>query len=94
MPRHTDRWHDEPDEDWGEDDFSGGNDWSANDDDDADDTVPCPYCRKPVHEDAQRCPYCERYLSREDAPPARKPWWMILGVVACLYVVYRWIVWW
>jgi hypothetical protein len=85
------RWS-EPDDDW--DDGPESEDPDFSEDDDEEPTVPCPYCRREIHEDAQRCPYCERYISREDAPPARKPWWMILGVVACLYVVYRWIVWW
>jgi hypothetical protein len=30
-------------------------------------------------------------VSEEDAPPQRKPWWMVLGAIVCLYVVYRWI---
>ena len=84
MPRRTaigDEWEDDPD-----DDFDGGSD------DDEAETVPCPYCRRPIHEDAERCPYCENYISREDAPPTRKPWWIILGAGLCLFVVYRWIV--
>ncbi len=60
--------------------------------DDSMETVPCPYCRRQVPEDAPRCPYCHRYISDEDAPPERKPWWVILGVIACLYAVYRWTV--
>ena len=64
-------------------------DW---DEDDDDPTVPCPHCKRPIHEDAQRCPYCENYISAEDSPPAAKPWWLILGVVLCLYVVFRWVV--
>ena len=79
------RWND--DEDWDDD---------PDDDDpredDEDDVVPCPYCRREIHEDSQRCPHCGSYISREDAPPTRKPWWIILGVVACLYAVYRWVV--
>jgi hypothetical protein len=55
-------------------------------------TVPCPYCKREIPEDAPRCPYCEHYISEEDPPPSRKPWWIILGVVLGLYVVYRWIV--
>ena len=55
-------------------------------------TIPCPYCRRPIHEDSQRCPHCEHYISEEDAPPSRKPWWILLGVAACLYAVYRWII--
>jgi hypothetical protein len=54
-------------------------------------TEPCPYCGKEVYEGAPRCPSCGQYISDEDAPPARKPWWLVLGVVVCLYVVYRWI---
>jgi hypothetical protein len=67
-------------------DDRGDGDW------DGDDTVPCPYCRKEIHEEAERCPYCENYISAEDAAPARKPWWIVLGAVLCLYIVYRWIV--
>ena len=54
-------------------------------------TVACPYCKREVHEDAQRCPYCEHYISEEDAPPARRPWWIVAGVIVYLYVVFRWI---
>jgi hypothetical protein len=58
-------------------------------DEDDEPTIPCPCCGARVHEDSQRCPACEQYISREDAPP-RKPWWVIVGVLACLYAVYRW----
>ena len=57
---------------------------------DKEDTIPCPYCRQPIHEDSVRCPHCENYLSDEDVP-SRKPWWLILGVVVCLLIVYMWI---
>ena len=60
-------------------------------DDDGDDTTPCPYCRRPIHEDSQRCPYCENYISEEDAPAAPKPWWIIVGVLLCFLIVYLWI---
>jgi len=58
--------------------------------DDDDSTVPCPHCSRSIPEDVVRCPYCENYISDEDAPPARKPWWLIIGVLVCLYVVYCW----
>jgi hypothetical protein len=61
------------------------------DEQDGDDTVPCPYCRKAVYEDAERCPYCGNYLSQEDAPPAPKPWWIILGALGVLAVVAMWV---
>ena len=64
---------------------------SEDDGDEDDDTVSCPYCSRQIHEDSVRCPHCEQYLSEEDEPPARKPWWLYIGVLLCLYVVYRWI---
>jgi hypothetical protein len=42
--------------------------------------VPCPYCKREIHDDAVQCPYCGCYLSREDAPPGR-PWWWIVAVL-------------
>jgi hypothetical protein len=55
------------------------------------DTIPCPYCNKQIHEDSVRCPHCENYLSDEDVPPGRKPWWFIVCALLALYAVYRWI---
>jgi hypothetical protein len=69
-------------------------DWNDDDDftpDDEEPTIPCPYCNREILEDLVRCPYCENYLSEEDAPPSRKPWWILLGVALALYAVYRWI---
>jgi hypothetical protein len=72
--------------------------WTDDDDaidsDDGEDepTVPCPNCRREMHADSPRCPYCGNYVSREDAPPRRKPWWIIIGGLAVLYIVYRWVV--
>lgn len=62
------------------------------DDRDGEETMACPYCRAEIWEGALRCPRCERYLSDEDAPTDRKPWWLIVGVALCLYAVYRWVV--
>jgi predicted nucleic acid-binding Zn ribbon protein len=76
-------------------------DWDdAEDDDDTDDasweeedepTIACPYCRAEIHEDAQRCPECGHYISEEDQPAQRRPWWIVVGVVVCLALVYLWI---
>jgi hypothetical protein len=60
-------------------------------DEDEESTIPCPYCKRDIHADTPRCPYCEQYISEEDTPPARKPWWLVIGVLVCLYLVYRWI---
>ena len=74
--------------DWRGDD-GDSDDWSDRDDNDP--TVPCPYCGKEVYEDSPRCPHCGQYISDEDAPPRRAPWWIILGVVLCLCVILVWI---
>jgi hypothetical protein len=87
MPRWPVDEHDrDEDSEYDEDEEYG-------DEDEDEPTIPCPWCRREIHEESQRCPYCERYISNEDAP-ARKPWWLVLGVGVCLYVVYRWIVPW
>lgn len=75
------------DDEW-DDDWSDGGEDDFPEDDDA--TVPCPYCHRDIPEDVPRCPYCEKYISDEDAPPERKPWWIVVGVAICLYIVYRW----
>ncbi len=72
----ADAWDDEEDGGQGDDDT----------------TIPCPYCRRPIYEDSQRCPHCGNYISEEDAPAARKPWWIIVGALVVLYVLYRCIV--
>ena len=55
--------------------------------DETDDTVPCPYCGREVYESAERCPHCGSYVSDEDAPRRRRPWWLVAGVVLCLAIV-------
>jgi hypothetical protein len=80
-------------------DDDGDDDSDLDDDDDdapefGDDEpiIPCPYCGAAIHDESERCHHCGQYLSQEDAPHVRKPWWITIGVAACLYVVYRWIV--
>ena len=75
-----------PPPEWDEDDWEN----PEQDDSDGDDTVPCPYCRRPIHEDSQRCPHCEMYIC-EDAPPGPKPLWLVIGVLACMAAAALWI---
>jgi len=78
--------------DW-EDDFEPEEaDSYAGDHEEDEPTISCPHCRKEIHEESEQCPHCHNYISQEDSPSARKPWWVILGALAALYVVYRWIV--
>ena len=84
-------YRDETDEDWSDD--YDADDYGGEDDDEANEpTVPCPYCRAEIHEDAQRCPECGQYISAEDRPAARQPWWIVVGAIALMYIVYRWTV--
>jgi hypothetical protein len=68
--------------------------WDEEDDDEEeDDTIPCPYCRRPIYEDSQCCPYCGEYILEEDAAPARRPWWIIVGVLLAFCAIFWWIRW-
>ena len=78
-----------PDDDW--DDGYDADPFDLEDDEE-EPTLPCPYCGEEIHEDAQRCPSCGEYVSSEDRPAARKPWWIIIGALAVMYAVYRWTV--
>jgi uncharacterized paraquat-inducible protein A len=74
------------DDDWDDPDEDG-----VSGDEDEPATVTCPYCQEQVYEDAVRCPRCENYISQEDAPPAQRPWWIVLGALAVLVIVALWI---
>ena len=88
------RYH--ADEDWEEeddDDAQAPDEPDAEGDDDSGDagTIDCPWCGEEVYEATQRCPHCGKYLSQEDAPPARKPWWIVIAVALALAAVLTWI---
>jgi len=53
--------------------------------------VLCPYCKREISEDSPQCPYCGYYISAEDAPPSRKPWWWVLAVVVLIWVLVRYL---
>ena len=61
-------------------------DESDMDDDDDPEMLPCPYCGKPISEDAEISPKCGSFLSIEDAPRRGITWWKLL-VVALLVLV-------
>jgi len=88
MPRVIDRG-----EGW-DDGSDLGEDEDAPDFGDDEPMIPCPHCGVDIHDESERCPHCGQYLSKDDAPYVRKPWWVIVGVMVCLYVVYRWNFWW
>jgi DNA-directed RNA polymerase subunit RPC12/RpoP len=87
MSRHHDR-----DDHWDED--GNDEDWDssfADDDDEDDSTIQCPYCDAEIHDDSVRCPHCENYLSRVDSPRALQPAWIVIGVILCLFLVLSWV---
>ncbi len=88
MPRVIDH-RDDRDDDYDDDDDDGAPDFG-----DDEPMIPCPYCGVDFHDETERCPQCGHYVSKEDMPYVRKPWWIIIGVIVCLYVVYRWHIWW
>ena len=66
--------HDEDDAD---------DDW--NDVDDSDDGyVSCPYCGATMLEDAEYCPKCDRWITNDDLPAKRLPWWIVVIVMAVI----------
>jgi hypothetical protein len=81
--------HSRNDEDEGDSDHEAEADDFDTPDGEDDVTIPCPYCHRPIHEESERCPHCGEYISVEDVPAARKPWWLLVGVAAGLYAVYR-----
>lgn len=94
MARHRQNdseWDDDSDEDWDDDSNDDSSSW---DDDDESETQPCPYCRREIHEDAERCPYCERYLSDEDSEGRMpdKPLWFVIGFILCVLVICYWLI--
>ena len=54
--------------------------------DDEDETVACPYCKKSVHEHAEICHHCGSYISSEDAPMT-KPAWLVMTTILVLFAM-------
>jgi hypothetical protein len=73
--------------------YADDDDWDEPDDesDDGPDTATCPYCNDEIYGDTVRCPHCGNYISKEDAPPGRKPAWLVLGAIAVLAIIAMWI---
>jgi predicted nucleic acid-binding Zn ribbon protein len=88
MARRMAREWESDDEQWREDD-SEPEEWDEAEEDEP--TIPCPYCGREIHEESEQCPYCQQYIVQDDLPPNRKPWWIILGVLLCLLVIWLWI---
>ena len=64
-------------------------DWSP--DEDEDETIPCPNCKKDIYDGAEQCPYCRQYISEEDVPREAKPIWIVIGTLVCLALAAMWV---
>jgi predicted nucleic acid-binding Zn ribbon protein len=80
----------EDDEHEHDDDDAESPDVADTDAEDSIDATPCPYCRKPIYEQAQLCPHCGNYISTEHAP-GRKPLWIVIGVIITLAIILLWV---
>jgi hypothetical protein len=78
----------EDDDDWDDDDDMG----EADDADDSEPTISCPYCHKTIYEDSPQCPHCGQYILEEDTTAGRKMWLTILGVLLCLCAILAWVI--
>ena len=61
----------EEDAEWDDEPWDSDEDDRASDEED-EPTIPCPYCRREIHEDSPQCPHCGQYISEEDARPNRQ----------------------
>ncbi len=59
--------------------------------DDVEPTLPCPFCKKPIHEDADVCPRCGNFVGGYDAPRPRVPPLVWIGVVLAGLCILTWI---
>jgi hypothetical protein len=57
---------------------------------DSEETVPCPFCRKPIHENADVCPRCGNYVGGKDAS-RRLPLLVWIGVALAGLCVLTWV---
>jgi hypothetical protein len=73
-------WEDEDDEAWDDDAADAGHVDSEEDEP----TLPCPFCRREIHEEAEQCPYCEQYISDEDRRQATKSWRIAAIALVCV----------
>ncbi len=76
-----------------EDDDSVDEDPLASDQDREDDgepSIPCPFCKKPIHEDADVCPRCGNFVGGDDAPRPRVPLFVWIGVILAALCVLTW----
>ena len=84
--------HDASEEEWDEEDSEAPQEDDLTDDaDDETLTVPCPHCRQPVPDFADRCPYCGDWIVQSAGPSGRHRPWFIALVILALLIVLAWV---
>ena len=76
-----------PHDDWDANDEGSDADWN-NDEENENDTETCSHCGADKFADSPQCPACGNYPSEEESTRVFKPWWIILGIVLSLIVMY------
>ena len=64
----------------------------SNGDDDETPTVPCPSCRRPVPDFAEKCPYCGDWIVPSAGRPARHSTWFAAAALIALLAFVAWYV--
>ncbi len=59
--------------------------WDDEEDDDG--YIPCPYCGGTMLEAADYCPACERWITSEDTPAKRYPWWVVVIILVLIATI-------
>lgn len=57
------------------------------DDDAESSTIVCPNCSQDVYEDAELCSHCGYYISDAERYPSKKPTWIVVTTIVCLFIV-------
>ncbi len=58
--------------------------WDA---DDTSETSQCPQCGREIYEDAEQCPYCHEYVTTSGGSTSRRPVWIIVTAMVCIYAI-------
>lgn len=83
----------EYDEAWEEDDPDAPQARDLTDEnDDETPTIPCPNCRRPVPDFADRCPYCGDWIVQSAGTSSRRNPWFIVTLIIALAAFATWLV--
>jgi hypothetical protein len=66
-------------------------DQDSDDSADVEETIVCPFCKRPLHEDADVCPRCGNFIAGEGAPHQRVPMFIWIGVILAGLCVLTWV---